>query len=497
MRMSCLECSMKHNGCVPVALSGSPSSRWTSDVPVMNRPLGAASTSSGKRASVYVDPNALYVPSGVNTSTSPSTSPWVMVTAYFASSCWISTRSSVRDGVILEDLTALHYKSDVLCNADVGQWVAGNRDDVREVALGDPAEIGFVDQVRRDDGGRPQHRFGRHPPIDQRDQLVGVLPVRDGRCVGADGDLHARFVCGFERRARLREHLGGLVLQLLRSLRYVHRLGEPPRRDEKPVVVDEHLDRFVVHQEAVLDAVDSAVDGVLDGFRAVSVCGYPQPAPVRLVDDGAQFFVRIVLRASRSGQRHHTTRDAYLDQLRSVLDLVADRLADLVDPVGDALLDRELESAGHEGGEHRRIKVPARRRDGMARGYHPRPLYPPRVNGFGQRHVEKVSACLDEQSEVADGGEAGAQRPPGVADRAQHAGRRIILNLGQAGVFAAAAHQKVDLHVHQAGKQDGVAQVDYFPFKRTTQADDPVVLDTDDGGPDDLAGIDVEQTRCF
>src|SRR6476619_760974 len=204
MRMSCLECSMKHNGCVPVAFSGAPASRRTSDVPVMNRPLGAATTSSGKRASVYVDTNAPYVPSGVNTSTSPSTSPWVMVTAYFASSCWISTRSSVRDGVILENLTALHYKIDILCNADVGQRIAGNRDDVREVALGDPAEIRFVDQVRCDDGRRSQHRIGRHTPIDQRDQLVGVLPVRDGRRVGAHGDLHPRLVCGFERRARLR-----------------------------------------------------------------------------------------------------------------------------------------------------------------------------------------------------------------------------------------------------------------------------------------------------
>src|SRR3954466_10996941 len=103
-----------------------------------------------------------------------------MVTAYFASSCWISTRSSVRDGVILEDLTALHYKRDALCNADVDQRIAGNRDDVREVAFGDPAEIGLVDQVRGDDGRRAQHRIGRHSPIDQRDQFVGVASVRDG-----------------------------------------------------------------------------------------------------------------------------------------------------------------------------------------------------------------------------------------------------------------------------------------------------------------------------
>src|SRR5690349_9023044 len=98
-------------------------------------------------------------------------SPWVMVTAYFASSCWISTRSSVR--VISENLTALHYKVDVSCNADIGQGVSGDGDDVGEVTVGDAAEIGFVDQVGGDHGRRPQHRGRRHPPIDQRDQLVG------------------------------------------------------------------------------------------------------------------------------------------------------------------------------------------------------------------------------------------------------------------------------------------------------------------------------------
>ncbi len=170
------------------------------------------------------------------------------------------------------------------------------------------------------------------------------------------------------RRARLREHLGGLVLQLLRRLRDVHRLGQPSGGHQEPVVVDEHLDRLVVHQEAVLDAVDAARDGVLDRLGAVGVRGHPQPAPVRLVDDGPQLLVRIVLCACLSGQRHDATRNADLDQLGAVLDLVAHRLADLVDAVGDALLDGQLEHAGHERREHRRVEVAAGRRDGMARG---------------------------------------------------------------------------------------------------------------------------------
>ena len=180
-----------------------------------------------------------------------------------------------------------------------------------------------------------------------------------------------------------------------------------------------------------------------------------------------------------------------------MLDLVAHRLADLVDAVGDALLDRQLEHARHERGEHRRVEVPAGRRDRVTGGHHPRPLDPARVDGLAQRDVEQVAACLDEQSEVAHGGEARAQRAPGIADRAQHPGRGIVLHLGQAGVLAAAAHQEVDLHVHQAGQQDGVAEVDDLSFGFATDADDPVVFDANDARPDDLAGVDVEQTRCF
>src|SRR6478752_1008805 len=146
-------------------------------------------------------------------------SPCVMVTAYFASSCWISTRSSVRDElvgtVILEDLTVFHYKVDASCNADIGEWIAGHGDDVRQVALGDAAEVRLVDQIRCHHGRGAQHRRGRHTPIHKRDKLIGVLSVWNRRGVCAEGDLYARLVCRLDRRPRLREHLGGLVLQLL------------------------------------------------------------------------------------------------------------------------------------------------------------------------------------------------------------------------------------------------------------------------------------------
>src|SRR6478736_2835438 len=102
-----------------------------------------------------------------------------MVTAYLASNCWISTRSSIRDCVMSVDLTALHYKIDILCNADVCEWVAGHGDDVREVALGYTAQVRLVDQIGGHDGGCAQHSVRRHAPVDEGDEFIGVLAVRD------------------------------------------------------------------------------------------------------------------------------------------------------------------------------------------------------------------------------------------------------------------------------------------------------------------------------
>ena len=59
-----------------------------------------------------------------------------------------------------------------------------------------------------------------------------------------------------------------------------------------------------------------------------------------LIDDGAQLLVGVLLGTGRPGVGHHPARGADLDELGAVLDLVAHRLADLVDTVGDALLDR-------------------------------------------------------------------------------------------------------------------------------------------------------------
>ena len=260
-------------------------------------------------------------------------------------------------------------------------------------------------------------------------------------------------------------------------------------------------DRVVVDEEAVLDAVDAGGDGVADRVGTVGVGRDAQSATVCLVDDRPQFLVRIVLRAGWSGHRHHPARAAHLDQFGAVLDLVAHRFADFVDPVRDAFLDGQVQHVGCEGREHRRVQVPSGGSDGVTGGHHPRPLDPACVDRPAERNVEQVAAGLDEQAQVAHGGEPRPQGAAGVANRAQHPGRRVILNLGQPRLLAPAAHQQVDLHVHQPGQQDLVTQIDqiasrvvlWLPARRAADTDDPIALDPHHAGPPDLAGVDVEQ----
>src|SRR3982074_2276496 len=102
-------------------------------------------------------------------------SPRVMVTAYFARSCWISTMSSVIVALFVDiDLAPFHYKTYVLCNADVQQRITGHGDDVGEQSLGQPAPIGHVDQIGRHHGGRTQHGGRRPAPGAKGDHPHGT-----------------------------------------------------------------------------------------------------------------------------------------------------------------------------------------------------------------------------------------------------------------------------------------------------------------------------------
>ena len=129
-----------------------------------------------------------------------------------------------------------------------------------------------------------------------------------------------------------------------------------------------------------------------------------------------ELLVGVLLGAGRTGVRHHAARGAHLDQLGAVLDLVADRLAHLVDAVGDALLDGERQDAGAERLEHRGVEVAAGRRDGVPGRDDARAVDPAEVDRLLEGDVEQQAAGLHEQAEVADGREAGPQGAAGVGD---------------------------------------------------------------------------------
>lgn len=73
----------------------------------------------------------------------------------------------------------------------------------------------------------------------------------------------------------------------------------------------------------------------------------------------------------------------------------------------------------------------------------------------------------------------------------------IVLYLRQPGILTAPAHEEVDLHVHQAGQQDGIPEVDDLAFGRAADADYAVALDAHDTGADEFPGVDVDETRSF
>src|SRR3546814_10865195 len=86
------------------------------------------------------------------------------------------------------------------------------------------------------------------------------------------------------------------------------------------------------------DAGDAGIEGGVDGIVTVAVSGDAQAASVRLVGDDRELLGRVLLRSGRPARGDDATRRAALDELRSVLDLVADGAPDLVDAIGDALI---------------------------------------------------------------------------------------------------------------------------------------------------------------
>ncbi len=179
----------------------------------------------------------------------------------------------------------------------------------------------------------------------------------------------------------------------------------------------------------------------------------------------------------------------------AVLDLVPHGLADLGHAVGDALLDGEREHVRSEGLEHGGVEVAPGRADGVPGRDDPGPVDPAHVDGLHEGHVEQDPTGLDEQPEVAHGREPGPQGTTSVGHGPQGAKRRILLHRDQRAGVVGSAHEQVDLHVHQAGEQRHVAEVDLDGVRRHrpgADADDAVVLDEQVTGLDQPALSDIQ-----
>src|SRR5262245_59768935 len=398
--------------------------------------------------------------------------------------------------VVAVDLTTLHHEPHVLDDADVVQRVAGHADDVGEQTGGETPAVVGVDELGRHRGRGADGLQRRHPAVDQREQLLGVAAVGDRRGVRPAGDPGTALDRLLDRLARAGEDLGRLGLQLGGGPREIHPVGQVRGGDEEGAALYQQLERLVAHERPVLDAVDAGFDRGADAVVAVGMGGDLETGAVCLVDDDAELLVGVLLRARGSRVRHDPARCAHLDQLRTVLDLVADGLAHLADSVGDALFDRQRHDVRRERLEHRRVEVPTGRRDGVPRGDDPRPVDPAEVDGLLQCHVQQQPARLHEQAEVPDRREPGAQRPAGVPDGAECPHGGVVLHRVERALAVAAAEEEVHLHVHQPREEREISDVDghrVVGHGRRRDVDDPLTVDEEPTGVDDLASVDVEQ----
>jgi hypothetical protein len=179
-----------------------------------------------------------------------------------------------------------------------------------------------------------------------------------------------------------------------------------------------------------------------------------------LVSDCCQLFGGVLLGARGAGRGHHAAGRAALDELRPVLDLVANRLADLVDPVGDALLDCHSHDAGRQAALRARVEMAPGRTDGVTGRNDAWPLDPARSNGIRERDIDEVPARLYEQSEIAHRGEAGAEGPLAVG----HGSQRHLHGVHAHGVRQSgigSPEDEIDLHVHEPRDQRQVGQIDH------------------------------------
>ena len=277
---------------------------------------------------------------------------------------------------------------------------------------------------------------------------MGVLAVGEHPRVGAEGNLDPRRDRFAQTRARQRQHGLRLLAHQRRQHREVDPVDQVRRRHQIGSLLLHQCDCFVIQHRAVLDRGHPGPHRRLDPLGAVGVRGHFDPVARGLVHDRLELFEAELLRPDRSLHREHARRRADLDDLRTVLDLVAHRLDRLPGAIGDAVLGAALQDPRREAGD---ITMPAGDADQVTRRYHPRADHGAPRHRLAKRHG-------DVAAEVAHRGESGAHRLERVGHRGVGAvgvGERHWL--GEEGRRDLAG--EVDVEVDEAGQQRHVAQI--------------------------------------
>jgi hypothetical protein len=169
---------------------------------------------------------------------------------------------------------------------------------------------------------------------------------------------------------------------------------------------------------------------------------------VGVADDGFQFVQRVLRGARIVAERQHAAGGAYLDDVGAVLDVAARDLERFIHAIGHAERGDLV-----FGRVHGVVAVAAGDAEWRAGGEDARAGHVAVVDGVAQADVGVVVGA-----DVADGGEAGAQRGQRILGADQRHARHRLGDQAVAGVFGRAGD--VGVGVDQAGQQGLVAQVD-------------------------------------
>src|SRR6202022_2469554 len=211
---------------------------------------------------------------------------------------------------------------------------------------------------------------------------------------------------------------------------------------------------------------------------------------------GAQLVQGELWSAGLVAAREHAARGMDLDDVDAVLELRPHHVADLVDAVGDlegALLGERVDAPLRRVAVQ--VAVPAGDRDARPARHDARS----RELTFGDR-VAQVSGKERRRAQVAHGGEAGLQRGPRVAHRADGGAQRAVAELQNRRVLVGAGAE-VDVAVDESRQQGGVAEIDHLRPRRGRQrgggprGDDALALDQHGGALAQAAGQAVEEPR--